>query len=144
MNKLIDEERLISFGKSIYFMDDSVDMEDHRRLLCTLENMYSDGDLRWIYKFAQEQTELAKRIKENAKGLRETLRLRQDQVAQLEQKIRVDSELFEKQVQTNKRYREALEEVKKYINSGDFYDNCWDVHVINKIILPVLEETSDD
>ena len=34
-----------------------------------------------------------------------------ERVDELERKVRVDSELFDKQVQQNKRYREALKEI---------------------------------
>ncbi len=46
-----------------------------------------------------------------------------DYVQGLEQKVRVDSELFDKQVQQNKRYREALEfyaDKKNYHQEKDF------------------------
>ena len=39
-----------------------------------------------------------------------------ERVKELEQKVRVDSELFDKQVQQNKRYREALEFYSKRDN----------------------------
>ena len=39
-----------------------------------------------------------------------------DRVKELEQKVRVDSELFDKQVQQNKRYREILESLSKTRN----------------------------
>lgn len=50
--------------------------------------------------------EVAVLLKEDYKYLREQA----ERVQELEQKIRVDSELFEMQVQQNKRYREAIEE----------------------------------
>lgn len=41
-----------------------------------------------------------------------------ERVQELEQKIRVDSELFEKQVQQNKRYLEAIDVAMNYVLKG--------------------------
>lgn len=53
------------------------------------------GHIDWLVDYAKEQAE---RVKE------------------LEQKVRVDSELFDKQVQQNKRYRNLLESLSKTRN----------------------------
>lgn len=41
-----------------------------------------------------------------------------ERVQELEKKIRVDSELFEKQVQINKRYREAIKKAMKMLDKA--------------------------
>ena len=52
-----------------------------------------------------------------------------ERVQELEQKVRVDSELFDKQVQQNKRYREALE----YIADNKI-EHGWHLKAVNCVV----------
>lgn len=80
-------------------------------------------DFTWLYKYAKEQT---------------------DHVEELEKKLRVDNELFEKQVQQNKRYRDhlkyMLDEAKVHKKIGHRIQN-W---ALIKDLERALEGDSDE
>src|SRR5699024_8580802 len=84
----MSKERLEEFREEIDFLDDSADMEGYHRFIDTLKNLYEDGDLNWIYRYAKEQAE---RVRELESKL---------------DRIRFVNNDYDKQ---NKRYREALE-----------------------------------
>src|SRR5690625_3647218 len=52
----MSKERLKQFKNSLDFLDDSADMSDYHRLIDTLENLYKDGELYWVYRYAREQS----------------------------------------------------------------------------------------
>ena len=69
--------RLEGFGDYIDFLDDSADMEDYHRFIDTLKNLYADGELDWIYRYAKEQF---KRAQELECELKETKQMLNDEI----------------------------------------------------------------
>ena len=117
-------ERLEGFRKQIKFLDDSADMEDYHRLVDTLKNMYEDGELSWIVKYAKEQAERAQELKGQSDVF----------VRECAEKLRMVNGYYDELKRENDRLREALkfyaDEESYEVNTGDQWEP----------ILPVLQD----
>ena len=74
----MSKERLEGFGDYIDFLDDSADMEDYHRFIDTLKNLYADGELDWIYRYAKEQFKKAQELERENKQIKEAYQDRCD------------------------------------------------------------------
>lgn len=119
----MSKERLKQFKNSLDFLDDSADMSDYHRLIDTLENLYKDGELDWIHRYAREQAE---------------------RVQELEKEKEQDPRqgMLEDLHAENKRYREAIEKALNRIETEISYDQFrYDVEAI---LLKALEGDPHD
>ena len=69
----MSKERLKQFKNSLDFLDDSADMSDYHRLIDTLENLYKDGELDWIHRFASKQSGRVQELERQNKRYRESI-----------------------------------------------------------------------
>ena len=101
----MSRERLEEFKDDLDFLDDSADMEDYHRLIDTLKNLYGDGELDWVYRFAKEQAERVQEL---------------ETVIEQDKRQSVLEGLYEQ----NKRYREALEWYSENSPHGNIADEA--------------------
>lgn len=76
--------------------------------------------------------------------LKEYTREQTERAQELEQKVRVDSELFDKQVQQNKRYRERFREILTEEYGSEGLDAERELERVCEIALEALEEETDE
>ena len=88
------------------------------------------------YKIAYSQNEHHRKLSEEL----------QAKVEELEKQYSTRLGKFLKIQEENQRYKEALEEIREYVDSTNFDESYWDIFVINKIIdkgLKAEESTHD-
>lgn len=103
----MSKERLKQFKNSLDFLDDSADMSDYHRLIDTLENLYKDGELDWIHRYAREKT---RRVEE--------LEMKHENIGAIfsRQNMRDRIQVLERE---NKRYRSNITELVLFIETSD-------------------------
>lgn len=113
---MMSKERLKQFKNSLDFLDDSADMSDYHRLIDTLENLYRDGELDWVHRYAREQAGRVQELEDELKALKIGWKVSSEFSQRWESKyyaLAKETANYRKQrnqlERKNERYKQALE-----------------------------------